>query len=105
FAKARPVADDVFRVYRAMYAYDRTPLKATVEDMAGSSPDWTTQKITFNAAYGNERMSAFLFLPKNTQPPFQTVVFFPSARVDFLKDSSALGDMSFVDYVVESGRA
>jgi hypothetical protein len=105
FSKAKPVADDVFRVYRDMYAYDRTPLNAMADAVADGSADWTTQKITFNAAYRNEQMSAFLFLPKNTRPPFQTVVFFPSARVNFLKDSTQLGDMTFVDYVIKSGRA
>ena len=50
-------------------------------------------------------MTAFLFLPKDAKPPFQTVVFFPSARVDLLSSSDALGDLSFIDYVVKSGRA
>jgi len=33
------------------------------------------------------------------------VVFFPSARVNFLKDSTQLGDITFIDYVIKSGRA
>ena len=33
------------------------------------------------------------------------MVFFPSARVNFLSSSDALGDMNFVDYVIKSGRA
>jgi len=43
--------------------------------------------------------------PTHTRPPFQAVAFFPSARVNFLTSSAALGDMSFVDYVIKSGRA
>ena len=35
------------------------------------------EKITYAAAYGNERASAYLFLPTKGKPPFQTVVFFP----------------------------
>jgi dienelactone hydrolase len=50
-------------------------------------------------------MSAYLFVPKHTKPPFQAVVFFPSARVNFLTSSAELGDMDFVDYVIKSGRA
>jgi dienelactone hydrolase len=50
-------------------------------------------------------MAAFLFLPKNTRPPFQAVAFFPSARISFLGANDALGDMTFVDYVIKSGRA
>jgi formylglycine-generating enzyme required for sulfatase activity/dienelactone hydrolase len=105
FSTARPVDDAAFKIYRDMYAYDRTPLNATSQAMTDPSVDWTREKVTFTAAYGGERISAYLFLPKNTKPPFQSVVFFPSARVNFLSSSADLGDMSFVDYVIKSGRA
>ena len=105
FSKTQPVADNVFRLYRNMYAYDRTPLHATVDAAPGNSGDWTREKISFDAAYGNERVPAYLFLPKDARPPFQVVVFFPSARVDRLPSSDALGDLRFMDYVVKSGRA
>ena len=44
-----------------------------------SPEDWIVEKITFNAAYGNERVIAYLFLPKNASPPYQTLIFFPGA--------------------------
>lgn len=50
-------------------------------------------------------MAAYLFLPKNVRPPYQTVVFFPSARVLDLPSSQTLGDMKFIDYVIKGGRA
>jgi pimeloyl-ACP methyl ester carboxylesterase len=51
-------------------------------------------------------MAAYLFLPKRVRPPYQTVLFFPSARVMLLPpDSRELGDLKFFDYVVQSGRA
>ncbi len=31
---------------------------------------------SYNAAYGGERVIAYLFLPKNARPPYQTVVYF-----------------------------
>jgi len=105
FAKAKPATDEVFRIYRNLYAYDKTSLHATSDVVADSGEDWTKQRIAFDAAYGHERMTAFLFLPKDAKPPFQTVVFFPSARVNFLSSSGALGDLTFMDYVVKSGRA
>ena len=40
---------------------------------------WILEKIIFDAAYGGERVIAYLFLPKNTAPPFQTVIYFPGA--------------------------
>jgi dienelactone hydrolase len=50
-------------------------------------------------------MAAYLFLPKRVKPPYQVVAFFPSARVNRLPSSDELGDLSFMDYVVDSGRA
>ena len=105
FSTATPARDEVFRVYRNMYAYDRQPMHADVEPVADATADWTRQKITYDATYARERVSAFLFLPKHVRAPFQTVVFFPSARVNFLPSSANLGDLSFMDYVVKSGRA
>jgi dienelactone hydrolase/predicted Ser/Thr protein kinase len=105
FSKAKPASDEVFRAYRTMYAYDQTPLNAKLEGVEEDSRDWRKEKITFDAAYGRERMSAYLFLPKNVRPPYQTVVFFPSARVLDIPTSQTLGDMRFVDYVIQSGRA
>ena len=105
FTSFKPATEAVFRAYQAMYAYDRSPLEVRDEGVVHETPDWRMEKTTFNAAYGGERLSAYLFLPKRVRPPFQTVVFFPSARVLSLTDSSSLGDISFVDYVVQSGRA
>jgi serine/threonine protein kinase/dienelactone hydrolase len=105
FSKFKPATDDVFRAYEALYAYDKTPLNAKVEGVMQDTEDWREEKITFDAAYNNERMAAYLFLPKKVSPPFQTVVFFPSARVLDLADSKTLGDTKFFDYIVQSGRA
>ena len=45
-----------------MYAYDRTPLNAKLEPVDQDSTDWHKEKITFDAAYGKERMAAYLFV-------------------------------------------
>jgi eukaryotic-like serine/threonine-protein kinase len=105
FAKAKPVSDEVFRAYQSMYAYDRTPLNVQSEGVVENTADWTKEKITIDAGYGNERLPLFLFLPKNVHPPFQTVLFYPSARVYFNPSSQDLGDLQFVDYIIQSGRA
>jgi formylglycine-generating enzyme required for sulfatase activity/dienelactone hydrolase len=105
FAQYKPVTDAVFAAYKLLYAYEKTPLNAQVEGVVQDTPDWKEEKVTFDTAYG-ERMAAYLFLPKRVQPPHQTVLFFPSARVMFQPpDSSHLGDVEFFDYIVQSGRA
>ena len=104
FSKETPVSDDVFRIYRGFFAYDRTPLEARVESVDDSSPHWRREKVSFRAAYGNERVPAYLFQPRNAAPPYQTVVFFPSTSAQLTRSSDNL-DLRFAEFVVRSGRA
>jgi len=104
FSHEKPVPDAVFNAYASLYAYDRTPLEAKIEGEDDSSPYWRKQRITFNAAYGNERVPAYLFLPKTASAPYQTVVYFPhsGATVTHTFDDTQL---IFVDFLIKSGRA
>ena len=54
----------------------------TVVESVKEAENWKSEKITFAAAYGNERVIAYLFLPKKAQPPLQTVVYFPGSQRD-----------------------
>lgn len=108
FSKYKPASDDVFRAYKAMFASSTAPLHATDEGVVKETADWREEKTTLDTGYRGERMAVYLFLPRNVRPPFQTVLFFPSARVDFLDGNDngrALGDLKFFDYIVQSGRA
>jgi DNA-binding winged helix-turn-helix (wHTH) protein/formylglycine-generating enzyme required for sulfatase activity/dienelactone hydrolase len=104
FTKAKPASDAVFQIYRTMYAYDRTPLNSRVEATEDES-DWRKERVSFDAAYGKERVPAFLFLPKKGHQPYQVIILYPSSRVFSRTNSSSLADMQFVDYVIKSGRA
>ena len=105
YSKVKPASDEVFKVYQSLYAYDKRPLNVKAEGVVEETADWTKEKITIDAGYERERLPVYVFLPKNVSPPYQTVVFFPSARVNTMPDSRNLGDMDFVDYVIKSGRA
>ncbi|HEX5432088.1 MAG TPA: hypothetical protein VFW83_08990, partial [Bryobacteraceae bacterium] len=105
FSKERPASDEVFQAYKAIYAYDKKPLDSKSESAVEDTPDWTKQRISIDAGYEGQRLDMYLFLPKNVHPPYQAVLFFPSARVQILPDSHKLGDMEFIDYVIKSGRA
>ncbi len=108
FSHFQPVSDGVFEAYKSLYAYPNIPLNAKLEGTVKETADWREEKVTFDTAYRGERMAAYLFLPKNVQPPFQTVLFFPSARIMYIPDNHGgqeLGDLKFVDYVIQSGRA
>jgi serine/threonine protein kinase/dienelactone hydrolase len=107
FRNARPVSDTGFEIYRAQFEYDRKELKAVVEERDESSKDWIREKVTFDAAYGGERVIAWLYLPRKASGPYQSVVFFPGTTAIGGKPSSqGLSEFSFcLDFFVKNGRA
>ncbi len=104
YSTERPANDEAFRIYQSLYAYDRTPLNATVEALPDDSPYWRREKVTVDAAYGKERVPAFLFLPRNAAPPFQTVVFFPAGQAFSLRSNADL-ETRQIRFLLQSGRA
>ncbi len=108
FTKFKPADDEVFHAYQLLYKYPKAPLNVQEQGLVQETVDWREEKATFDTGYRGERMTAYLFLPKNVKPPYQTVLFFPSARVEFLRGNDggrALGDTQFFDYILQSGRA
>jgi formylglycine-generating enzyme required for sulfatase activity/cephalosporin-C deacetylase-like acetyl esterase len=105
YSKERPCSDDVFRYYRALFNYDKTPLRAVIESNDTTSPYWRVQKITFSAAYGNERMAAYLFLPREKRGPFQVVLFFPGSDAIYTRISDPTVMPKDFDFIIRSGRA
>lgn len=104
----KPVSDDVFAIFKGMYTYDKTELNAQVISVDDSSEDWTREKISFDAAYGGERVMAYLFLPKKKGiPPFQTVVYFPGSGSIHQRSSENLtfSDTRNIDFIIKEGRA
>jgi eukaryotic-like serine/threonine-protein kinase len=104
YAKEQPASETVFQLYRNLFTYDRTELDARIESVDDSTQYWRKEKVTFNAAYGNERVIALLFLPKNAKPPYATVVFFPGVSSFFMRSSDQIRTQS-LDFIVRSGRA
>jgi len=106
YAAEKPVSDQLFQVYKSLYSYDKTPLRAVVES-SRQTEDWTEEKVTFDAAYGNERVIAYLFLPKKASPPYQTIVHFPGAGAlhEHSSDNLLDGFLEDFDFIIKSGRA
>ena len=104
YRNAKPIPDSVFRIYQGLYSYDRTPLDAKIESVDDTSPYWRRERISFRAAYNNERVIAFLYLPKNVSAPYQTVVHFPGSEA---LDFHTFTDLNLfnLDFLMKSGRA
>jgi serine/threonine protein kinase len=109
FYKEKPVSDPIFQVYKEQVSYDKTDLDARVESRDESSEYWIQEKITFDAAYGRERVIAILFLPKNAAPPYQTVIYFPGDQARYRNSSEDIvTDLEFnvfLSFIVKNGRA
>jgi len=104
-SQIKPLSDEEFRSDKGFYSYDRTDLEAKIESIDESAMYWRKEKITFNAAYGDERVIAYLFVPKKGRAPYQPVVYFPSANAWRDSTSENLSDLWAFDYIIQSGRA
>ena len=81
YTRERPVSNAVYEGFALQFDYDPIPLDARVEARDSTPEDWVREKVSFTAAYGGERMSAWILLPRNAKPPYQTVVMFPGSGV------------------------
>jgi len=107
YSKEMPVAADVFTAFKSLYRYDKAQLDARVETVDDGAERWRMEKVSYTAAYGNERVIAYVVIPHQVAPPFQTVVVFPGSDAILTRSS---GDgvqfyRRYLSYVVKSGRA
>jgi dienelactone hydrolase len=104
----QPFSDEVWQTWLSLLAYPEASLDARTELVDESSPYWRVEKVSFAAAYGGERVIAYLFLPRNAVPPYQTVVFWPGAgarRFTSSDDGRRVSDSRVWGYLVRDGRA
>lgn len=107
-SKQTPAPEAVFKVYKGLFSYDRRDLNVRVESRDESPKDWITEKVSFDAAYEGERVTAYLFLPVSGRPPYQTVIYFPgtgSARSRTSRDLENYGEFREIEFLVKNGRA
>lgn len=100
----KAATNSVFEVYRAIHQYDRGDLKPALKERDDSHPDWRLEKVSFQAAYADERVNALLYLPKHTSPPYQVVVYFPGAYCLDIRDRP-VAEIPRYEYLLRSGRA
>ena len=99
----KPVNDAAFHVYAALHSYDKTDLAPHTKSVDDSKAYFRRETVTFRAAYGNDRVVAHLYLPKNVAPPYQIVLFVPSGNNFFFQSIDTLPDP--FEFLVRAGRA
>ena len=81
---ARPVSEAAFEAWRRLlYTFDHGDLHVKMESVDDSSREWRVEKVSYAAAYGDERVPAYMFLPKNAKPPYQVMVAFSGVECAF----------------------
>ena len=104
YSAEKPIDDAGFAIVKSLYAFDPRPLNARIENTEEAA-DWRRETVTFDAAYGDERVIAYLYLPKSAAPPpYQTVIYFPGGDAPLLRSSRVL-NLTNVDFIIRSGRA
>ena len=112
YGGGKPVSDKVFKSYLPAFAYDPTALNAVVEHVPDDSEIWTREKVSFDAAYGGERVPAHLFLPKGVRSPYQAAVYCPRGTAlevyksfDEYWESNRKWQTTLLDVFIREGRA
>ena len=104
----QPVRDDVYAVITGLYDYDRLrPLSSRVEAVDDHSSQFRQERVSYAAAYGGERVRAFLLIPRNPRPPDQVVVWYPGGGYFGVHPIPFAADLDRIWwlFLVRSGRA
>ncbi len=103
FNEVEPVDDAEFEIYKRFYAYEPRPLDTRLLDV-DTAADWIREKVDYSAAYGDERVIAYLYIPRHVQPRYQSVVYFPSSAAFDIRSSENLAEFAMLSFVPRSGR-
>jgi formylglycine-generating enzyme required for sulfatase activity/dienelactone hydrolase len=105
YASEERISEEVFTSYLNFFTYDKTALEERTESTDESSEHWRKEKMSVAAAYGNERLVVYLFLPKKVPPPYQAVIYCPGSNAFTSRSSDRLAREDTFDFIVESRRA
>src|SRR5215218_5909888 len=104
YTRAKPVPDAVFEGFRHIFDYDQGAMNARVDSRDTTQDDWIVERVSFDAAYGSERITATILLPKHHAGPFQPIVYFPGSGVISMTNSVERRDQ-VASFAVKTGRA
>ncbi|MDZ4715205.1 MAG: SUMF1/EgtB/PvdO family nonheme iron enzyme [Cytophagales bacterium] len=103
YRKEKPVDDKTFEIFKRQYAYDKLPLNAKVDSVVDAE-FWTIEKVSFDAGSNKERMVVYIYKPKSSQGPLQSVLYFPGSGDIFSRryNPESIGN---IDFILKNGRA
>ena len=96
----KPVNEETFDILLRQFEYNQDNLNAEIVTNT-EEEYWIKEEIEMNTAYDNGSLTAFLFIPKNSTPPYQTVVYWPGSNA--LNEDNL--QIRVIDFLMKNGRA
>jgi dienelactone hydrolase len=87
-----------------LFDYDPQALNPAIESVRTDEVFWAKEVVSFDAVYGDERVLAHVFLPKNVDPPYQVVLYYPGSDAIFFRTLGGT-ELDLFDFIIKSGRA
>jgi dienelactone hydrolase len=106
FRSVTPHSDDAFEMLNDLASYEKTPLDARVESTREPATGGILERVSIDAAYGDERVIVYVMAPEGVEPPYQPVIWLAGANVLFMRDTEQYVDQSLglMNFVPMSGR-
>jgi class 3 adenylate cyclase/dienelactone hydrolase len=102
------ISESQFDAYKTFYEYDQLELHDTIVQRTKNEKGWILEKVLIDAAYDFERIITYIFLPTNTDPPYQSVIYGPGSNVFNVESSDDLENFfefsAFCEFLVKNGR-
>jgi serine/threonine protein kinase/formylglycine-generating enzyme required for sulfatase activity/predicted esterase len=74
-----PTSNETFKALSSHYRYDKPPLDAETMEIQETA-EWRREKVSYLGA-NDERVIAYLYLPKSASQPYQLIQFVPAGDV------------------------
>ncbi|MBI4474261.1 MAG: SUMF1/EgtB/PvdO family nonheme iron enzyme [Acidobacteria bacterium] len=104
YRSAKSVSNEVFEAYKRLYAYERSDLNAKVESTE-TQDNVIRETVTLDAGYRNERLTVYLFIPRQSSPPHTPVIYFGGLGDFQNQRSSRNTSPGLTEFITQSGRA
>jgi dienelactone hydrolase len=106
FRSVVPHSDGAFEMLRALASYEKTPLRSRIESTREPGTGGTLERVSFDAAYGDERVIVYLMQPEGVEPPYQPVIWLAGANILFMRDTERFVEqgLGLLNFVPKSGR-
>jgi hypothetical protein len=104
FRDEKPCSEEEFKIYKSLFTYDKKELNPSIDLELDISKSTYLETVSIDGAQVNERVIAHVFLPKNSRPPYQTIIHVLGDGALALSSIHDYG-YEYPEYFTKDGRA